>query len=82
MVWNDGIRINLRLGLPRLIPYSDFAVSFERGINFFHLLHQLVGHYITSYAPPKKVVGVLADGQVREWTIAYDAEKRSFGVSG
>ena len=82
VVWNKGIRLNLKLGIPREVPFADFEVLLERGLNFFHLLRQIVDQSMLSYSPPRKIAGRLGDGPIGEWTIACDPEQGIFDVSG
>lgn len=82
VVWVEGIRLGARHGPLREISYAKFTALFERGINFFEILRQLVQEYVTSYDPPKVIRARLADEPEGDWTIAYDSQKGTFSISG
>lgn len=83
IVWDDGIRLRKRNGgHAKLVSWPEFNAHFQRGINFFHLLGQLVQEYMHSYHPAKQVRGQLADEPEGIWTIHSDPERKSFSISG
>lgn len=83
IVWDDGIHLRKRNGgYPKLVSWPEFNGHFQRGINFFHLLGQIIDGYMKSYNPAKKVRGQLADEPEAVWTIHADPERKSFSISG
>ncbi|WP_162823709.1 hypothetical protein [Lysobacter sp. TY2-98] len=83
IIWDDGIRLRKRNGgNPRLVSWPEFHLHFHRGINFFHLLGQIVQEYTQSYDPPKQIRGQLADEPEGIWTIHSDPVRRAFSISG
>jgi hypothetical protein len=43
IIWNDGLRLRkCNGGRSRRIPWSEFNEIFCRGINFFHILREVV----------------------------------------
>ena len=83
IVWNDGIRLRKRNGgNAKLVSWPEFNAHFHRGINFFHLLGQIVQEYMDSYNPAKQIRGQLAHEPESTWTIHADPERKSFSISG
>lgn len=83
IIWQDGIRLRKRNGgYPKLVSWPDFYAHFDRGVNFFYLLGQIVQEYTRSYDPPKQIRGRLADEPEGTWTIHADPVRRSFSISG
>ena len=82
IVWVDSIRFGVRLGPLRELSYPEFTALFERGMNFFEILRQIVHECVVSFQTPKVIRAQLADEPEGDWTIAYDAEKGTFLVSG
>lgn len=83
IIWSDGIRLRKRNGgFPRVILWQEFQSIFDRGINFFHILRQVVNEYIKSYNPAKKIQAQLNNEPIRTWTIHYKQEEGSFSISG
>lgn len=80
---NDGIYLRRRNGgRPMLVSWQQFNYLFERGVNFFQCLRQIVNEYVTSYNPPKMISGSLSDEPPRTWTIKYESKTRAFSISG
>ncbi len=83
VVWDDGIRLPRRNGgSPRTIPWPEFHARFERGINFFNGLRGVVGEYIGSYNPAKRVRGKSGNAPEGDWTIHADPERGTFTIKG
>jgi hypothetical protein len=84
IIWKDGIRLRKRNGgFPRKVSWAEFDARFSRGINVFHLLRVMVEEYVTSYHPAKTIRARMADNEPElVWTIHFDPEKKSFGISG
>nr|VFK44633.1 MAG: hypothetical protein BECKTC1821E_GA0114239_10383 [Candidatus Kentron sp. TC] len=84
VIWSDGIRLRKRNGgNPRLVTWSEFNARFERGINFFHIIRELVVEYMDSYSEPKIIKAAMNPGEPKfDWTIHLDKEKHSFSISG
>ena len=84
VVWNDGLRLPKRNGgYPKRIPWDEFNVIFDRGINFFSILRQIVNEYLESYNPPKTIKTRLHEAEPEmNWTIYCDPKTRSFGIRG
>src|SRR3989442_9872339 len=83
IIWNDGLRLRKRNGgFPRKVPWSEFQPRFDRGINLFHLLREMVNEYVASYHPAKRLRARMDDNQPELlWTIHFDPETRTFGIS-
>jgi len=84
IIWNDGLRLRKRNGgFPRKVPWSEFQSRFDRGINLFRLLREMVNEYVASYHPAKRLRARMDDNQPELlWTIHFDPETRTFGISG
>jgi hypothetical protein len=84
VIWKDGLRLRKRHGgFPRKVPWSEFQSRFDRGINVFHLLREIVNEYVTSYHPARHFRARMNDNEPELlWTIHFDPEKRTFGISG
>jgi hypothetical protein len=84
IIWKDGLRLRKRNGgFPRQILWPEFQARFDRGINIFFLLLQLVEEYVASYHPARQFRGRMADNEPELlWTIHFDPEKRTFTISG
>jgi hypothetical protein len=83
VIWSDGIRLRKRNGgYPRKVSWEEFNYRFERGINFFHLLREIVSEYVASYREPKTIKASLDGGPEMCWTIHADPDKHSFSISG
>ncbi len=81
VIWEDGLRLRKRNGgHPRKIPWEEFGTLFDRGINLFHILRQVVRESIESYSKPRTVKASLQTEPEMDWTIYYDSEGR-FGVT-
>lgn len=82
IVWDDGLRLPKRNGgSPRLIPWNEFNWLFERGVNFFTILQELVSEYIQSYDPPKTIKASLNDEPEGDCPIYYDRMSGIFGIT-
>lgn len=82
IIWTDGIRLRRRNGgHPKVVPWEQFYILFERGINFFNFIAELVQEYKGSYNPAKKIRGRLGSGPEMFWTIHADPERHSFSIS-
>lgn len=81
ILWNDGLRLRRRNGGdPRRISWESFGHIFDRGINLFHILRQLVSEYINSYSEPRTIRNRLNDEPEGEWTIYLDSNG-AFGIT-
>lgn len=83
-IWKDGLRLRKRNGgFPRKVPWPEFQARFDRGINVFHLLREIVNEYVASYHPARQFRGRMADNEPElMWTVHFDPEKKIFGISG
>lgn len=82
VVWEDGLRLPMRNGgNAKVIPWAQFDLLFSRGINFFNGLQELVAEYVHSYDPPVTFRTSLQDEPETNWTIKYDPEAKTFGIS-
>jgi len=84
IISRDGLRLRKRNGgFPRQVPWPEFQARFDRGINVFHLLREIVSEYVASYNPAKQFRGRMANNEPElVWTIHFDPEKETFGISG
>lgn len=81
VIWDDGLRLRKRNGgQPRVIPWDEFSAIFNRGINVFHILRQLVVEYVQSYAEPRTIRARLNNEPEGEWTI-YCEPTGAFGIT-
>ncbi len=75
IVWKDRLRLPKRNGgSAELIPWNEFNLLLERGINFFKILSEIVSEYIQSYDPPKTIKVSLENGPEEDCTICYNSE--------
>lgn len=82
IVWDDGLRLPMRNGgYAKCLPWDEFTLLFERGINFFNILQELISEYIQSYDPPKTIKASLQNEPPVDWTIYYDPASKSFGIT-
>jgi len=84
VIWKDGLRLRKRNGgFPRKVPWSEFQSRLIAESTFFTLLREIVNEYVTSYHPAKRFRARMDDNQPELlWTIPFDPEKRTFGISG
>jgi hypothetical protein len=81
IIWDDGLRLRKRNGgHPRCIPWEEFGAIFDRGINFFHLLRQVVKDYVQSYSQPRTIKAQLQNEPEADWTI-YLEPNGAFGIT-
>lgn len=81
IIRDDGLLLRKRNGgHPKLIPWKDFSLIFDRGINFFHILRQVVKDYVQSYSQPRTIKARLQHEPERDWTI-YLAPNGDFGIT-
>jgi hypothetical protein len=82
IVWDDGLRLPKRNGgYARKISWEEFNSIFERGINFFYILRQVIGDYVLSYDPPKTIKSRLQDETEMDWTIYYEPKSGAFSIT-
>jgi len=83
IVWHDGLRLPKRNGgYARKITWEEFDVIYSKGINFFHILRQLVVEYVNSYDPPKTLRTRLQKNDPEmDWTIYSDPVSGAFGIT-
>lgn len=81
VIWEDGLRLRKRNGgSPRRIPWEEFGYIFDRGINLFHILRQLVSEYVQSYIEPRTIRARLNSEPEDDWTI-YCEKNGAFGIT-
>ena len=81
VIWDDGLRLRKRNGgHPRKIPWDEFGAIFDRGINVFNILRQLVSEYIDSYREPRTIRARLNNEPEGDWTI-YSEANGAFGIT-
>jgi len=82
VVWDDGLRLPMRNGgYAKRIPWEEFTLLFERGMNFFNILQELFSEYIQSYNQPKTIRTSLQDEPAVDWTIYCDPDSKAFGIT-
>ena len=82
VIWTDGLRLPMRNGgYAKRISWEEFTLIFERGINFFNILQELISECTKSYDPPRTVHTSLQDEPPVDWTIYCDPESGSFGIT-
>ena len=81
IVWTDGLRLPKRNGgRVRRIPWEEFNNAFERGINFFTILREVIDEFATTYEQPKTIRARLSDEPEAEWTIHRNKVRGTFGI--
>lgn len=81
VIWEDGLRLRKRNGgSPRVVPWEEFTTLFNRGINLFHILRQLISEYMKSYQEPRTIRVKLNDEPEGNWTI-YCEPNGAFGIT-
>lgn len=81
VIWADGLRLRKRNGgNPGKIPWDEFGAIFDRGINVFNILRQLVSEYIESYRVPRTIRARLNNEPEGDWTI-YSEVDGAFGIT-
>lgn len=83
IIWPDGLRLRRRNGgWPRTIPWNEFTVLIDRGLNLFGLIRHLADEYAESYTTPKTIRSRLTDREpLTDYTIYYDPKTRAFGFT-
>jgi hypothetical protein len=82
VLWDDGVRLRRRNGgNPKLVTWREFHHRFERGINFFNILRQLVEEYVRSYHPARQVGGRWVDGRPSHAVARFDPTSGSFSIT-
>jgi len=82
VIWADGLRLPKRNGgYPLTIKWEDFSLIFDRGINFFNILQEIISEYTKSYDPPKIINASLQNEPKIDWTIYYDTKTGAFGIT-
>jgi hypothetical protein len=83
IIWKDGLRLRKRNGgFPRRVSWPEFQARFDRGINVFRLLSEVVNEYIASYNPARQFRGRRAKNEPEFlWTVHFDPERKTFGIS-
>lgn len=75
IVWDDGLRLPKRNGgYARQISWPDFNSTFNRGIQFFVILAQVISEYVQSYESPKTIRARLNDEPEGEWIICSNSQ--------
>ncbi|MBE9572303.1 MAG: hypothetical protein IMF11_16875 [Proteobacteria bacterium] len=83
VIWEDGLRLPRRNGgTAKLVQWDEFGAAFDRGIDFFKLLCQLVQEYKQSYSTPKTINASLKDEAETAWSIHYDPDTGAFEITG
>jgi len=84
IVWKDGLRLPKRNGgRPKVIPWTEFDVIFQRGINFFHILREIVNEFVESYTPAKTIKARMSESAPEmNWKIYRDPETGALGIEG
>jgi hypothetical protein len=83
VIWSDSVRLRKRNGgFPRKVPWSEFQSRFDRGINLFHVLREIVNEYVASYHPARRFRARINDNEPELlWAVHFDPEKRTFELS-
>jgi len=82
IVWHDSLRLPMRNGgYARAIPWDEFTLIFERGVNFFNILQTIVAEYVRLYNTPKTIKARLQNEPEMDWTIYSDPKTGSFGIT-
>jgi len=82
VIWDDGIRLPKRNGgYARIVDWREFDRLFERAINFFLILSEVVDESVRSYDPPKQIRAALKGEPAFLWTIGFNPAQSSFSIS-
>jgi hypothetical protein len=83
VIWNDGLRLRKRNGgYAELLTFDDVSEAFTRGLGFFQMLREYNSTSVRSFDPPKTIVGRFSANMPMPWTVSFDPNKGSFGISG
>ena len=76
ILWKDGFRIrNQACGHPEVIPWNEFEKKINRGVNFYHLIKELIKEYLSTYHEPVDFYGCIGnDGHKCWWRIGIENE--------
>jgi hypothetical protein len=78
-----GLRLrNRNGGNPKEITYDDVSDALTRGAGVFQILRQLKAFSARSFYPPRTIVGRLSANFPMPWTVSFDPQSGSFGLSG
>lgn len=79
----EGMRLRMRNGGPvRVVSWDEFNLLIPRGIGFFRVISQICDECVQSYDPPKVINSHLnAHEPLSDFTIAFDPEKGTFGIT-
>lgn len=83
VIWDDGIRLPKRNGGgARIVGWPNFDSIFERGLDFFLTIDQVIDENVRSYNPEKQISARLSDEPEQTWNIHFDPESNTFSISG
>jgi hypothetical protein len=83
IIWRDGLRLRRHAGgLPKTVSWEEFDQKMMWGMNFYHILRQVMEEYIQSYSPAKEVTGSMGDALRLTWRIEYNPTTGDFLISG
>ncbi len=76
ILWKDGFRIrNQACGRPEVISWNEFEKKIRRGVNFYHLIKELIKEYLGAYREAVDFYGCIGnDGHKCWWQIGIEEE--------
>lgn len=82
IVSEDGLRLPMRNGgQARRISWDEFTLLFERGLNFFGILRDIVMDTIRGFEPPVVFQAALDDEAETLWEVAYNSQEATYRVT-
>ncbi|MFZ5738633.1 MAG: hypothetical protein ACOY6K_17360 [Pseudomonadota bacterium] len=83
VIWNDGLRLrNRNGGYASKLSFEEVSDAITRSIGFFQVMNWLTDASIKSFNPAKEIVGRFSENFPMPWTVAFDPEIGTFGISG
>jgi hypothetical protein len=83
VIWNDGLRLRKRNGgYAELLSFDDVNEALTCGLGFFQMLREYNSSSVRSFDPPKTIVGRFSANIPMPWTVSFDPDRGSFGISG
>jgi hypothetical protein len=65
----------------RIISIAEFNLLFNKGLQFFHALRNVLKEYMMSYVPAKIIMGRLHDEPISPCKIEFHPEHKAFVIS-
>jgi len=83
VIWDDGLRLRKRNGgYAERLSFEDLNEVLTCGMGFFQILREYNAASVRSFSTPRTIVGRFSANFPMPWTVSFDPEARSFGISG